>query len=108
MARQGFQGCAEYQCYGAGQKVTKKIYGGRTWLSHPELAERIFRTYFIVKALHELLSYLNEAEEMCADTMVRAKIEERRVELESLTTAREETLNATDIDDHKKKVQILI
>ena len=45
---------------------------------------------------------------MCADTVVRAKIEERRVELETLTIAREETLNAADIDDHKKKVQILI
>ena len=108
LAMQGFQGCAEYQCYGAGQKVTKKIYGGRTWLSHPELAERIFRTYFIVKALHELLGYLNEAAEICADAVVRAKIEERRVELETLSIAREETLNAADIADHKKKVQILI
>ena len=72
------------------------------------MAERIFRTYFIVKALHELLGYLNEAAEICADAVVRAKIEERRVELETLSIAREETLNAADISDHKKKVQILI
>jgi len=45
---------------------------------------------------------------MCAETVVTAKIEERRVELETLTIAREETLNAADIADHKKKVQILI
>tara|TARA_B100000315_G_C14287618_1_gene455927 strand:+ start:134 stop:655 length:522 start_codon:yes stop_codon:yes gene_type:complete len=108
LSAQGFQGCVDYQCYGAGQKVTQQIYGFRTWLSHPELAERIFRTYFIVKSLHELLSYLNEAAEICHDPAVCSKIEELRIELESLTTAGEEALYVADINDHKKRVQILI
>lgn len=105
---QGLQGCVDYQCYGAGQKVTKQIFGSATWLSHPELAERIFRTYFIVKSLHELLSYLNEATEMCPDPAVCSKIAKLCLKLESLTTAGEEALYGADIGDHKKRVQILI
>jgi hypothetical protein len=109
LSAEGFEGCVDYPCYGAGQKVTKQIYQGEcNWMSHPELAERIFSTFFIVKALHKLLSYLNEAKEVRPDPAIRSKIIDKQLELEVITFAGEEAIDRADISDHKEQVQNLV
>jgi hypothetical protein len=51
---QGFPACASFDCYGAGQRVTQQLFGGRSWRESPELAARMFSAYARLRALHEL------------------------------------------------------
>jgi len=61
LAIRGFPGCASFDCYGAGQRVTHDLFGGRSWRSHPELAPAMFNAYFRYRALHELMALLELA-----------------------------------------------
>lgn len=53
----GFCSCASFDCYGAGQRVTR-LFGGLSWKSAPELAARMFDAYSRYRTMHELLVLL--------------------------------------------------
>ncbi|HEU5158800.1 MAG TPA: pentapeptide repeat-containing protein [Streptosporangiaceae bacterium] len=58
----GFPGCAAYDCFGAGQKVSQLTYGGRDWRQRSASdARRMFEVFPIMRKLHELLWYMAEA-----------------------------------------------
>ncbi len=61
LRRQGFPGCAVYDCFGAGQKVAQVTFGGQDWRDTPAIADQMFRVFTIMRQLHELLWYLGEA-----------------------------------------------
>src|SRR5690606_39623325 len=58
---EGFPGCAVFDCFGAGQKVSQGTFGGRDWRRAPDAARRMFRVFPVMRRLHELLCYLDEA-----------------------------------------------
>lgn len=51
----GFPGCAVYECFGAGQKVSQVTFGGRDWRHDPEIAQQMFAVLPVTRQLHELL-----------------------------------------------------
>lgn len=55
-----FSACANVDCHGAGQRVTR-LFGGNFWRSSPELARQMFEAYFRYRALHELMALLELA-----------------------------------------------
>ena len=55
----GFPGCTGYDCFGAGQRVTAS-FSGQDWLT-PSVAGPMLATFEVVRALHELLWYLNRS-----------------------------------------------
>ena len=55
------EGCTVYECFGAGQMVSQITYNGRDWRQAPETAKEMFDVFPIMRQLHELLWYLNEA-----------------------------------------------
>ncbi len=57
----GFAGCTTFDCFGAGQQVSQHTFEGRDWRTHPELADRMFAVFDVMRQLHELLGYLGEA-----------------------------------------------
>lgn len=57
----GFPACASFDCYGAGQRVTQHLFGGRSWQSSPQVALQMFNAYFRYRALHELMALLEMA-----------------------------------------------
>jgi hypothetical protein len=57
----GFSGCVAFDCFGAGQKVVQHTFGGADWRSEPDLAAPMFAAFSVMRPLHELLWYLNEA-----------------------------------------------
>ncbi|MCU1437098.1 MAG: hypothetical protein JWP66_185, partial [Naasia sp.] len=57
----GFRGCTAFDCFGAGQKVTRHTFSGRSWRDDAELRRDMFAVFPIVRALHELLRHLDEA-----------------------------------------------
>jgi len=104
----GHQGCVDYQCYGAGQKVTQDIYQGRTWMTHPDEAEEIFSVYFAVKAVHELLGYLAGGLALCEDPQISDEIEKMQDELEEMTLVDPQALKDIQLPPLEKRVSSLL
>ncbi|MEV6987100.1 pentapeptide repeat-containing protein [Sphaerisporangium sp. NPDC051017] len=61
LRQRGFTGCTVYDCFGAGQKVSQITFGGWDWRGDPSGAKRMFEVFPVMRQLHELLWYLNEA-----------------------------------------------
>lgn len=57
----GFSGCTVFDCSGAGQKVSQHTFAGRSWRDDAETQRSMFATFPIVRRLHDLLRYLDEA-----------------------------------------------
>lgn len=57
----GFRGCAVFECYGAGQRVTQELFGGRTWQEEVPLIQPMAERFRQVRRLHELLVLLEAA-----------------------------------------------
>ena len=57
----GFKGCTVFDCFGAGQKVSRLTFSGRSWREDPQTRTAMFSTFPIVRRLHELLWYVDEA-----------------------------------------------
>jgi uncharacterized protein YjbI with pentapeptide repeats len=61
LAERGFPGCRAFDCLGAGQRVTQVTFGGTSWRESPDRAAAMFRSFGVMRQLHELLWYLSEA-----------------------------------------------
>ncbi|GAA5058568.1 uncharacterized protein YjbI with pentapeptide repeats [Thermocatellispora tengchongensis] len=74
LRQRGFSGCAVYDCFGAGQKISQVTFGGRDWRRHPETAGAMFSAFAVMRGLHELLWYLTEALALPAARPVHGEI----------------------------------
>lgn len=61
LRERGFKGCTVFDCFGAGQKVSRQTFAGRSWRDDAATREAMFSTFPLVRRLHELLWYLDEA-----------------------------------------------
>ncbi len=73
LRERGFSGCTVFDCSGAGQKVSQHTFAGRSWRDDAETQRSMFATFPIVRRLHDLLRYLDEA-----ITLVRRTNDEAR------------------------------
>lgn len=64
----GFKGCTVFDCFGAGQKVSRQTFAGRSWREDDDTRTAMFGTFPIVRRLHELLWYLDEAIDLVTRT----------------------------------------
>ncbi len=74
LRERGFQGCTVFDCFGAGQKVSQQTFVGRDWRDDPDVARRMFQVFPVMRRLHELLWYLDEAVAMPAAEPVRGEL----------------------------------
>ncbi len=61
LRERGFKGCTVFDCFGAGQKVSRQTFAGRSWRDDDATRTAMFGTFPIVRRLQELLWYLDEA-----------------------------------------------
>ncbi|MCU1422805.1 MAG: hypothetical protein JWN36_2456, partial [Microbacteriaceae bacterium] len=61
LRERGWKGCTVFDCFGAGQKVSQGTFAGRSWREDPVVRAEMFAAFPIVRRLHELLWYLDEA-----------------------------------------------
>jgi len=73
LRERGFSGCTVFDCSGAGQKVSQHTFAGRSWRDDAETQRSMFATFPVVRRLHDLLRYLDEA-----ITLVRRTNDEAR------------------------------
>lgn len=93
----GFSGCAVYDCFGAGQKVSQITFGGKDWRGEAATAREMFRVFPVVRQLHELLWYLTEALALPPAQQIRADLRRSVDEVHRLTLGGPETLAELDV-----------
>ncbi len=59
--QEGYRGCCDYDCHGAGQRVTQEVFKGRSWRTEPQLLSDMTRAFVIMLRIHELLGLLDAA-----------------------------------------------
>ncbi|WP_406836143.1 pentapeptide repeat-containing protein [Streptomyces sp. AHU1] len=105
----GFTGCTVYDCFGAGQQVSQVTFGGVDWRSgSKERARRMFDVFPVVRHLHELLWYLNEALTLPAARPVHADVRRMISTTERLTRGTPEELAALDVGAHRQEAGELL
>jgi hypothetical protein len=57
----GQLGCATYDCYGAGQRVTQQLFRDVSWRRNPTTRRALFAAFRDLKHVHELRLLLSEA-----------------------------------------------
>ena len=57
----GFKGCTVFDCFGAGQKTSRHTFAGRSWRDDNQIRTAMFAAFPIMRRLHELLWYLDQA-----------------------------------------------
>src|SRR3954469_2691884 len=60
----GHAGCASYDCYGAGQRVTQELFPGFVWRDDPERAWLMFEAFRRLRSVHELSLLLHETKRL--------------------------------------------
>ncbi len=95
----GFAGCAAYDCFGAGQRVTA-LTGGRG-----RSAAAVFP---VVRQLHELLWYLERALAEPAAAPLRAELRAARAETDQRAAGDPAALAALDLDAHGQRIDALL
>ena len=108
LREEGFPGCTVYDCFGAGPKVTQVTFGGRDWMASPELAEPMFDAFAVMRHLHELLWYLNEAVTLVGSGPLHAELTRSLEETERLTLGSPRELAALDVAACRQRVNVLL
>lgn len=94
----GFAGCAAFDCFGAGQRVVQELFPGRDWRTDPDIAAPMFAAFAILRQLHELLWYCDEALSWPAAQPVHAELRAVAAETERLAT---HVLDSPDVAAHR-------
>ena len=94
----GFRGCTVFDCFGAGQKVSRQTFAGRSWRDDADTRTEMFAVFPVVRRLHELLWYLDEALTGAADPAGAAELRERFARVQRLADGDPASVLALDVD----------
>lgn len=108
LRQQGFRGCTVYDCFGAGQKVSQVTYGGRDWRQAPESAKQMFEVFPVMKQLHELIWYLDEALTLQPAHSLHGDLSQALKATERLTHLGADELMELDVTAHRAEVNVLL
>jgi hypothetical protein len=103
----GFAGCSAFDCFGAGQRTTR-AFGKQTWRTNAGVAEAMFRVFGVLRALHEILWYLEEAGDRLPDGDLRREAHRKRQQIQGLAELPPDALIGLDVGDHHAEVGPLL
>ncbi len=106
---EGYKGCTAFDCFGAGQHVAQQTFGGRSWTDHPEVRTAMFATFPIVRQLHEVLWYLDDAQRLSRASnaipdAVNTAVDSLAAETVELAQLGPSGLAAVDLDGLRRRV----
>lgn len=101
----GFRGCTVFDCFGAGQVVSQRLFAGVSWRDRPDTRDRMFSAFAVVKELHEMMWHLLEAQERTYDPETADTARELVASLVSLTRRRVGELESLDIGEIRARVR---
>jgi hypothetical protein len=104
---EGFSGCAAFDCFGAGQRTTR-AFGERNWRTDAGVAERMFRVFGVLRTIHEILWYLEEACSRLPDGPLRQEARVRRRHIRALAESPPDDLIAVDVATEQSAAGLLL
>ena len=103
----GFPGCAAYDCFGAGQRITAAI-GGADWRTGEDAARRMYSAFAALRRLHELLWHLAEAVELTIGEPLGSNLRAAQAEVEQKAASSPQELEALDVAVVQNDVDALL
>ncbi|MGV8833959.1 MAG: hypothetical protein ACOH2N_18470 [Devosia sp.] len=79
LSAQGMGGCVQFDCHGAGQRVTQEIFDGRSWRDEPAIAEAMFAAFSAMLEIHGVLLLIDAARRL----PLSAPLREQRAAIEA-------------------------
>jgi uncharacterized protein YjbI with pentapeptide repeats len=108
LRQEGYQGCTVFDCFGAGQKVSRLTYGGQDWRQAPGTAREMFEVFPVMRQLHELLWYVAEGLDLAVARPVHQQLRRARTRLEDLTRGDAAALLQLDVNALRGEVNVLL
>ena len=108
LRRQGFPGCAAYDCFGAGQRVSQVTFAGRDWRQNPQAAAQMFAVFAIMRQLHELLWYLAAALALAPARAVHGELRRALTVTQAMTVRPAQALLELDVRAHRDQVNAVL
>jgi uncharacterized protein YjbI with pentapeptide repeats len=104
----GFRGCAAFDCFGAGQRVSRETFAGADWRADPDIGPGMFAAFAVVRQLHELLWYVAEALGLPATKPLHPELRAARDETEHLAGGDAAALSVLDVAGHRQHANALL
>lgn len=98
----GYPACESFDCFGAGQWVTDRLFGGAEWTDSPELASQMFAAYRHWVPRFQAAALIEAALPHVRDD-ARSRLTARMTEL----TSRESAGNLDKADEHRLRGETL-
>lgn len=94
----GYRGCTVFDCFGAGQKVSRQTFAGSSWRTDAGLRGEMFAVFPVMRRLHELLWYLDCALAFTTDEAIGTALAEQFDSVRQLTAGEPEAVRELDTD----------
>lgn len=94
----GFRGCVTFDCFGAGQKLSQHTFAGRSWREDTATRASMFAAFPVLRRLHELLWYLDQALGLPVTDSLHAALVEADQRVRALAEEEPERLLLVDVD----------
>lgn len=94
----GFRGCTVFDCFGAGQAVSQRLFRGISWRERPESMPAMFAAFKTMKQLHEMLWHLAEAEARTFSADTAGEVHQLRSALQAASDGSLQDLLALDVE----------
>ncbi len=104
----GFRGCTVYDCFGAGQQVSQRLFGGISWAADPESRRDMFAAFNTARQLHEMLWHLVEAQGRTFDPEARQRAGRLRRTIEEAMGGGVRQLLGLDVDEVHADVRAVL
>lgn len=101
----GFRGCTVFDCFGAGQKVSQGLFGGKSWLENPGTKVEMFAAFKAARQLHEMLWHLAEAQARTFDPDVADRAKQLRKTIGQAVDGGVPELLSLDLQDLHARVR---
>lgn len=75
-AERGFRGCIQFDCLGAGQRVTQELFAGRSWTEDHRLIGPMSHSFSVLLRRHEQLKLLEQAGALDLSPLDRKRLAE--------------------------------
>jgi hypothetical protein len=95
---EGFPGCVAYDCFGAGQRLARDTFGGRDWRTDHEVAAPMMAALPILRGLHELLWYLDQALDLASSEPLAAELGSLVAQVEEAAESPADRILDVDVD----------
>jgi hypothetical protein len=104
----GYKGCTVFDCFGAGQKVSRQTFVGRSWRDDAKTRNAMFAVFPVVRRLHELLWYLDVACALPVALELRRQLRSEFDRVNALTLQGPDDLLSLDVDSSFDLVRPLL